>query len=59
MAGAHDSQGTEESCLLSKAIIAYWYHMSMITCKWLGCYGMEECLLELAPGKRKRATRTH
>jgi hypothetical protein len=31
VAGAHGSQGTEESCRLSETIIAYWYRMSMIT----------------------------
>jgi hypothetical protein len=44
---AHGSQGTllrqvyggqaEESCRLNETIIAYWYRMSMITCKWFGC----------------------
>ena len=37
MAGGHCSQGTKESCLLNRTIIPYWYHMSMITCKWFGC----------------------
>jgi hypothetical protein len=36
VAGAHGSQGMEESCRFNKAIIAYWYLMSMITCKWFG-----------------------
>jgi hypothetical protein len=29
--------GTKESCRLNKSIIAHWYRMSMITCKWFGC----------------------
>jgi hypothetical protein len=40
VARTHGSQGTEESCRLNKAIIAYWYRMSMITCKWFGYCGM-------------------
>jgi hypothetical protein len=34
-----------------KGIIAYWYRMSMITCKWFVCCRIAGCLLELAPGK--------
>ncbi len=45
MAGEHGSQGTEESCRRNKTIIAYWYRMSMITCKWFGCCGIAGCLL--------------
>jgi|SRR6266446_4769482 len=30
----------EKSCRLNESIIAYWYHMSMITCKWFGCCGI-------------------
>ena len=47
MAGPHGSQSTllrkrygglaEEACRLKEPIIAYWYHMSMITYKWFGC----------------------
>jgi hypothetical protein len=40
VAGAHGSQGTEESCQPNETIIAYWYRMSMITCKWFGCCGI-------------------
>jgi len=25
---------------INEAIIAYWYRMSMITCKWFGCCGI-------------------
>ncbi len=46
--GAHGSQGTGESCRINEAIIAYWYRMSMITCKWFGCCGIAGCLFELA-----------
>src|SRR6266403_4732372 len=30
----------EKSCRLNESIIAYWYHMSMIACKWFGCCGI-------------------
>ncbi len=33
-------QGTESSCQLDETIIAYWYLMSMITCKWFGYCGV-------------------
>jgi hypothetical protein len=46
-AGAHGSQGTEESCRLNKTIIAYWYSMSMITCKWFGCCGIAVLTLKV------------
>lgn len=36
MAGAHGSKGTKESCQLNETIIAYWYNLSRITCKWFG-----------------------
>jgi hypothetical protein len=48
VAGEHGSQGTEESCRLNETIIAYWYRMSMITCKWLGCWGIAGRLFGLA-----------
>jgi hypothetical protein len=42
-----------------RGIIAYWYRMSMITCKWFGCCGIAWCLfrgrpkstIEPGPGK--------
>jgi len=42
--GASDRQScggqAEGSCRLKEPIIAYWYRMSMITCKWFGCCGI-------------------
>jgi len=47
VAGAHGSQGTllrqscggqaKESCRINETIIAYWYRLSTVTCKWFGC----------------------
>ena len=50
MAGAHGSQGTEESCQTDQPIISYWYRMSRVTCKWFGCWGIESARVESEGG---------
>jgi hypothetical protein len=53
-AGIFDRLGyggqAEGSCRLNETIIAYWYSLSMIICKWFGCCGIAGCLFGLAPG---------
>ena len=51
--GAHGFAGilscggqAEESCRINETIIAYWYFLSMITCKCFGCRGIARCLFE-------------
>jgi hypothetical protein len=45
----------EDSCRLQEWIIAHWYYLSMVTCKWFGCCGIAGCLLEMAPEEKSKA----
>src|SRR5260370_21526851 len=52
--GARGCSGqAEESYRLNQSIIAYWYRMSRVTCKWFGCCGIAKIDLNWAWGTRK------